>query len=366
MREDLHNDQEYLDALKREVYYDVVKGVVTLEDIDPILSGAEEYLRLRRQVIARIRRWRNRALTLYYTIKYRLKPGVLTINGKTLSIDQIIDEFARRDYVCDSGIAAPVYLSLLLQKPLLIEGEPGVGKTEIAKVLSAMLDAELIRLQCYEGLDETRALYEWNYQKQLLYIQGKEHTVEDVFSDEFIMVRPLMKAILAEETPPVLLIDEIDKADEEFEAFLLEILSDFQISIPEFGTVKAKTIPHIIITNNDTRELTPALKRRCIYLYIDYPTEEKEQKILLKKVPGIQAATAGQIAHLMNTLRTKVDLIKKPSIAEGIDFARAATIEGINDVDAQVIDRFLSTLLKNKEDMAMVNKRGGGRWLVGI
>jgi len=244
-----------------------------------------------------------------------------------------------------------------------VEGEPGVGKTEIAKVLSAMLDTELIRLQCYEGLDENKALYEWNYQKQLLYIQGQERSIRDVFSEEFLMLRPLLKAIQAEGKPPVLLIDEIDKADEEFEAFLLEILSDFQVSIPEFGTVKAKTIPHIIITNNDVRELTDALKRRCIYLYIDYPTVDKEEDILRKKVPGIPAALARQVAQLMHTLRARSDLLKKPSIAEGIDLARALTIEGVADIEETTVDRFLPTILKNKEDMAMMRKKGQEKWL---
>lgn len=363
MAEISSREEEYLEALKREVYYDVVKGLLKVSDIDPILTGAEDYLRLRRQSITCLQRWRDLLLSIYGSIRGQFKRGMLMISGNAISVEQIIKNFADLDYVCDATIADSVYLSLLLQKPLLIEGEPGVGKTEIAKVLAKMLGTELIRLQCYEGLDESKALYEWNYQKQLLYIQGKECGIEDVFSQEFLMVRPLLRAILTEGPPPVLLIDEIDKADEEFEAFLLETLSDFQVSIPEFGTVKAKTIPHIVITNNDVRELTNALKRRCIYLYIDYPTVEKEQEILFKKVPGIKAAVAQQIAQLMNTLRSKVDLLKKPSIAEGIDFARAVTLEGTGNVDAETIDKFLPTLLKNKEDIAMVRKRGGGKWL---
>lgn len=358
MRSSSSHDEEYLEALKREVYFDVITGFLKTSDIDPILTGAQDYLNLRRKTRARIRQWKN-------WIQYKLKRGILMVNGNIITVDQVIQRFSALDYVCDNTIAYAIYLSLLLQKPLLIEGEPGVGKTEIAKVLSAMVGAELIRLQCYEGLDENKALYEWNYQKQLLFIQGKERTAEDVFSEEFLMVRPLLKAILSD-VSPVLLIDEIDKADEEFEAFLLEILSDFQISIPEFGTLKAKTIPHIIITNNDVRELTDALKRRCIYLYIDYPTVEKEQNILLKKVPGIKEPLARQIAELMHTLRTRVELMKKPSIAEGIDFARAVTMEGLETVDGDVVDRFLPTLLKNKEDVAMMKKRGGGKWLAEI
>lgn len=358
-----YSDEEYLEALQREIYYDIVSGFLKPGDTGAILAGAQDYLRLRNRVIAYFTQWRDWMQSTCHFVRRLLKRGMLMASTNAISVDTIIKEFAALDYVCDTTIADSIYLSLLLGKPLLIEGEPGVGKTEIAKVLAGMLKTELIRLQCYEGLDESKALYEWNYQKQLLYIQGKERTLEDVFSQEFLMVRPLMKAILAEGTPPVLLIDEIDKADEEFEAFLLELLSDFQVSIPEFGTVKAKTIPHIVITNNDVRELTNALKRRCIYLYIGYPTVEKEQNILLKKVPNIKPQVAKQVAQLMSTLRSKVDLLKKPSIAEGIDFARAVTLEGTVNVDDKTIDRLLPTLLKNKEDVTMVRKRGGGAWL---
>lgn len=360
------DDLVYLEALKRELFFDVVKGRLKTEDVSPILVGAEEYLLLRRRASDWWPGLGRRMDACLNLLKGFLGRRMLMVNEKAISVDRIIKDFAGLDYVCDTDIADAVYLSMLLNKPLLVEGEPGVGKTEIAKVLAGMLGSELIRLQCYEGLDESKALYEWNYQKQLLYIQGKERTIEDVFSDEFLMVRPLLKAIRAEGSPPVLLIDEIDKADEEFEAFLLEVLSDFQISIPEFGTIKARTIPHIIITNNDVRELTDALKRRCIYLYIDYPPVEKERNILLKKVAGLKPALALQIAQAMNTLRGKSDLLKKPSIAEGIDFARALTLEGIIEVDDAVIDRFLPTLLKNKEDVAMMRKRGGGTWLGGI
>lgn len=355
MKDTSSNDQEYLETLQREVYYDVVSGFLKSQDVSPILNGAREYLHLRERILASMRQ-------IKYWLQSKLNRGILMVNGKAITVEEVIRKFADLDYVCDANIAYAVYLSLLLQKPLLIEGEPGVGKTEIAKVLAAMVNTDLIRLQCYEGLDENKALYEWNYQKQLLFIQGQERTIDDVFSEEFLMVRPLMKAILSEKSP-VLLIDEIDKADEEFEAFLLEILSDFQISIPEFGTIKAKSIPHIIITNNDIRELTDALKRRCIYLYIDYPSIAKEQNILLKKVPGIQENLAQQIAKLMHALRTRADLQKKPSIAEGIDFARAVTLEGIETVNGSVVDQFLPTLLKNKEDVARIKKRGGVKWL---
>lgn len=359
-------DEVYMDNLKREAYFDVVTGVLKWDDVSPILVGAEDYLRLRHKGIDLIKKWSERLRSITGLKRRLTGRGMIMINDKQISTERISEEFAAFDYICDEQIAEAVYFSLLLKKPLLIEGEPGVGKTEIAKVLAAMMGSELIRLQCYEGLDESKALYEWNYQKQLLYIQGKERAIEDVFGEEFLMVRPLMKAILAEGTPPILLIDEIDKADEEFEAFLLEVLSDFQISIPEFGTIKARTIPLIVITNNDVRELTNALKRRCIYLYIDYPTIDKERDILLKKVPGIKANVALQIAQAMNNLRSKADLLKKPSIAEGIDFARAVTLEGIDDISDHVVKRFLPTLLKNKDDIAMMRKGGQITWLGGI
>lgn len=356
-------DEVYMDNLKRETYFDVVTGLLKSDEVSPILVGAEEYLRLRRQGLELWQKWSGRWRGLDRLKRRLTGRGMLMVNDKQLSSEKISEEFAALDYICDEEIAEAVYFSLLLKKPLLIEGEPGVGKTEIAKVLAAMLGSELIRLQCYEGLDESKALYEWNYQKQLLFIQGQGKAVEDVFGEEFLMVRPLMKAILAEGTPPVLLIDEVDKADEEFEAFLLEVLSDFQISIPEFGTIKARTIPLIVVTNNDVRELTDALKRRCIYLYIDYPSIEKERDILLKKVPGIKPAVALQIAQAMNNLRSKPDLLKKPSIAEGIDFARAATLEGIDEISDEVVKRFLPTLLKNKDDIAMMRKGGQITWL---
>lgn len=359
-------DEIYLDNLKREAYFDVVTGVLKWDDVSPILMGAEDYLRLRRQGLDFLHSWSKRLRGVRRFNRNLTGRGMFMINDKQISPEKISQNFAALDYICDEEIAEAVYFSLLLKKPLLIEGEPGVGKTEIAKVLAAMLGSELIRLQCYEGLDESKALYEWNYQKQLLFIQGQGKAVEDVFGEDFLMVRPLMKAILAEGTPPVLLIDEIDKADEEFEAFLLEILSDFQISIPEFGTIKARTIPFIVITNNDVRELTNALKRRCIYLYIDYPSIEKERDILLKKVPGIKPPVALQIARAMNKLRHNADLLKKPSIAEGIDFARAATLEGIEEISEDVVKRFLPTLLKNKDDIAMMRKGGQITWLGGI
>lgn len=361
--QDYDHDAEYLENLTREIYYDTVQGFLKVEEVSPIIAGAQDYLRLRRLILGWFKRCGQRLSLVFQPGRILFKRGVLMIDGQKITTAQIIEAFSARNYVCDEHIADAVYMSLLLQKPLLIEGEPGVGKTEIAKVLAAMLNTELIRLQCYEGLDENKALYEWNYQKQLLYIQGKERSISDVFSEEFLMMRPLLKAIHAEDRAPVLLIDEIDKADEEFEAFLLEILSDFQVSIPEFGTVKAKTIPHIVITNNDVRELTNALKRRCIYLYIDYPTVEKETDIICKRVPGIKPATARQAAQLMHALRSRTDLLKKPSIAEGLDLARALTLEGIETIDEYVVDRFLPTILKNKEDTDLMRVKGKDKWL---
>jgi len=326
------DDELYMENLKRELHYDVASGLLKPLDVYPILAGGQEYLQLRRRVIEALahgREWLQTASRPARRFRYYLYKWRVSMRVKNhFSPEKIMNEFTSLDYVCDETIAEAVYLALLLKKPLLVEGEPGVGKTEIAKVLAKMLNTQLIRLQCYEGLDESKALYEWNYQKQLLYIQGKDKAAEDVFAEEFLMVRPLLKAILAEDPAPVLLIDEIDKADEEFEAFLLEVLSDFQVSIPEFGTVKAKTIPYIVITNNDARELTNALKTVRFSLH-RLPTVEKEEKILLHRVPGIDKELAHQVAELMNALRKRTDLVKKPSIAEGIDFAQALTMEGI-------------------------------------
>lgn len=287
-------EEKYLEELQRELYADVVGGQIKSEEVIPILTGAQEYLRLRRRLNAFLLRFRSKSK------RWWSKLFPFTVK-RTLSPEDIRERFFYYGYVCDEPIAEAVHLSLVLEKPLLVEGEPGVGKTEIAKVLAQVLQADLIRLQCYEGLDENKALYEWNYQKQLLYIQGGKE-VQDIFSEEFLLPRPLLKAI-TNDKPTVLLIDEIDKADEEFEAMLLEILSDFQISIPELGTIKARRKPHVIITNNDTRDLSDALVRRCVYLYIDYPTVEKEEAILLKKVKGLSPLMAREIALLMHNLK---------------------------------------------------------------
>ncbi|MGZ8524551.1 MAG: AAA family ATPase [Chitinophagaceae bacterium] len=258
-------------------------------------------------------------------------------------------------YITDDTVAMSVFLSLQLNKPLLIEGPAGVGKTEIAKVMANALETDLIRLQCYEGLDATHALYEWNYQRQLLHIKMTEHDLQPVddkektiFSDNFLMKRPLLQAI-THHKPPVLLIDEIDRSDEEFESFLLEVLSDWQITIPEIGTIKATHIPRVILTGNRTRELSEALRRRCLYLYIDYPDFEKEWLIVKNKVPGIDAKLAEQITRFMQQLRI-MKLEKTPGLSETIDWAMALSSLHINHLDKAIIEQTLGVVLKDWRD----------------
>jgi MoxR-like ATPase len=262
-------------------------------------------------------------------------------------------------YITDDSVAMSVFLSLQLNKPLLIEGPAGVGKTEIAKVMANALQTDLIRLQCYEGLDATHALYEWNYQRQLLHLKMVEHNqqaVEEkektIFSDGFLMKRPLLQAI-THDKKPVLLIDEIDRSDEEFESFLLEVLSDWQITIPEIGTIKATHIPQVILTSNRTRELSEALRRRCLYLYIDYPDFEKEWMIVKNKVPGIDAKLAEQITGFMQQLRT-IKLEKTPGIAETLDWAAALSALHIDHLDKNIIEQTLGVVLKDWKDTRQV------------
>jgi MoxR-like ATPase len=258
-------------------------------------------------------------------------------------------------YITDDSVAMSVFLSLKLNKPLLVEGPAGVGKTEIAKVMAKALETDLIRLQCYEGLDATHALYEWNYQRQLLHLKMVEHneqTVEEkektIFSDSFLMKRPLMQAITHHKRP-VLLIDEIDRSDEEFESFLLEVLSDWQITVPEIGTIKATHIPQVILTGNRTRELSEALRRRCLYLYIDYPDFEKEWQIVKNKVPGIDAKLAEQITLFMQQLRV-FKLEKTPGVAETLDWAMALSALHIDHLDKNIIEQTLGVVLKDWRD----------------
>jgi MoxR-like ATPase len=265
----------------------------------------------------------------------------------------------QQGYITDKAIAMSVFLSLQLNKPLLIEGPAGVGKTEIAKVMANALQTDLIRLQCYEGLDATHALYEWNYQRQLLHLKMTEHdthTIDEkertIFSEPFLMKRPLLQAITHSQKP-VLLIDEVDRSDEEFESFLLEVLSDWQITIPEIGTIKATHIPQVILTGNRTRELSEALRRRCLYLYIDYPDFEKEWLIVKNKVPAIDAKLSEQITRFMQELR-KMKLEKTPGLAETLDWAMALAALHVDHLDKTIIEQTLGVVLKEWQDTRQV------------
>jgi MoxR-like ATPase len=280
------------------------------------------------------------------------------------SVDALIEAFERQGYVADTALATAIYLSTRLRKPLLIEGHAGLGKTEVAKVLASRLATRLIRLQCYEGLDVSSAVYEWNYQRQLLAIklhEKSEQTVEEkekhIFSYEFLLQRPLLLSILEEDAPPVLLIDEIDRADEAFEAFLLELLSDFQISVPELGTIKAKHIPYVILTSNRSRELSDALKRRCLYHWIDYPSFEKEMRIVRGRLPAIQERLAMQVVHLVQNVR-QLDLSKPPGVAETLDCAQAAAALGKDRIDVETVEQTLGCLVKSMEDSTTLKAAG--------
>lgn len=263
-------------------------------------------------------------------------------------------------YIYDENMATTLAVALQLGRPLLVEGAAGVGKTEIAKVMAAALDRELVRMQCYEGLDESKALYEWNYQKQLLSIQinmnetDKDKLTKALFSDEYLLERPLLRSIRSEK-PVVLLIDEIDKSDEEFEAFLLELLSDMQVSIPEIGTVKARSIPFVVLTSNRARPLSEALRRRCAYLYIEYPDMEKELAILRAKMPHIDDRLCAQIAVATQKLRSSEAILKKPSIAETLDWAAALDALGIRELTPEAVKATAGFILKNNEDMAVLD-----------
>ncbi|HZD65974.1 MAG TPA: MoxR family ATPase [Acidimicrobiales bacterium] len=280
------------------------------------------------------------------------------------SIASVRDGLGRVSYLADEGIAGVVYLAERLGKPVLVEGPAGTGKTELAKAVAAMSGSRLVRLQCYEGLDEAKALYEWNYKKQLLRIQAERVTdghgqvwsdvEEDIFSEDFLLARPLLEAIRAEE-PVVLLVDEVDRIEVETEALLLEVLSDYQVSIPELGTVAATRIPLVFLTSNATRELSEALKRRCLYLYLDYPDLDRERQIVLARVPGISDHLADQVARIVRSLRS-LELKKHPSVSETLDWARTLVVLGIESLDAdQAVDR-LNVLLKHRSDIARAAK----------
>ena len=275
------------------------------------------------------------------------------------SIEALQDDMRAHDYICDRSLATVIFLAMRLEKPILFEGEAGVGKTEVAKVLAAMLDAKLIRLQCYEGLDVNTALYEWNFPRQMLHIKIAEAAAEvssdqieqEIFSPDYLIKRPLLEAIQSGvHTPTVLLIDEIDRSDEEFEAFLLEMLSDFQISIPEIGTVRAERHPVVILTSNRTREIHDALKRRCLFHWIDYPTFEKEYEIVRTKVPGIEERLTSQVCQFIEAMRQQ-DFYKRPGVAETLDWARALLYLGRARLDIPTITETLGCVLKYKEDV---------------
>ena len=277
------------------------------------------------------------------------------------STDAISAAFRERGYITDRSIATAVFLALQLERPLLLEGEAGVGKTELAKVLAASLGARLIRLQCYEGLDVNTAVYEWNYPRQMLEIrlleargEADRATAHDIFGPEFLIRRPLLQALEATDgEPPVLLIDEIDRADEEFEAYLLEILSDFQVSVPEIGTIRADRPPRVVLTSNRTREVHDALKRRCLYHWIDYPTAQKEFEIVLARVPAAPEALARSVVGFVHRLR-EADLTKVPGIAETLDWAGALLALGTPELTPDVVDETLGVVLKYEEDIRQV------------
>ncbi len=284
--------------------------------------------------------------------------------------DQIADRLAAAGYVADRDLATALWLMDYLKRPLLLEGEAGVGKTEVAKALAKVHDTELIRLQCYEGLDQNAALYEWNYQRQLLAIKARESGGEDadrieehIFSEKYLLERPLLAAIRREK-PPVLLVDEVDRADEEFEAFLFELLSDFQVSIPELGTVTARSIPRVVLTSNGTRELSDALRRRCLYHYVDFPDVDREARIILTRLPGVDTALALQIARMVGAIR-KEDLRKVPGVAETLDWT--ATLVGleVHDLRAapEVVHETMVCLMKTHEDRSRVTREVSDRLL---
>lgn len=277
-------------------------------------------------------------------------------------IRRIQEIMEREAYITDRQIATSVFLATALGKPLLVEGHPGVGKTEIAKVLARMQSADLIRLQCYEGLDATTALYEWNYPRQLLHIKLEEHSSTSLadreatlFSDAFLLKRPLLAAITHRGTPPVLLIDEVDRSDEEFEAFLLEVLSDFQVTIPEIGTIKAEHRPLVVLTSNRTRELSEALRRRCLYLWIDYPSFEKELRIVRSKVPGLSEQLARDVTALLQSLR-RMRLSKLPGVAESLDWAAALVALHAVHLDEEIIRDTMGCFLKDDADFQVLER----------
>jgi MoxR-like ATPase len=296
--------------------------------------------------------------------------GEAIVNPNELTIEQVQDILRAERYICDRSLATVVYLSLVMGKPLLLEGEAGVGKTEIAKVLSKVLGAKLIRLQCYEGLDANTALYEWNYPKQMLRIKleevehGDKETVEtEIFTQDYLIKRPLLEAIQTDGAgPPVLLIDEIDRADMEFEAFLLEVLSDFQITIPEIGTIAAKHRPYVFLTSNRTREIHDALKRRCLYHWIEYPSFEKEYEIITAKFPDVETNMAKQICAFMQKVR-QMNFYKRPGVAETLDWASALIALNRRELDDKTVVETMGCVFKYREDLHHLREQVEGKQL---
>jgi MoxR-like ATPase len=290
------------------------------------------------------------------------------VDPKQLTIEKVQDALRQDKYICDRSLATVVYLSIAMGKPLLLEGEAGVGKTEVAKVLAGIMETKLIRLQCYEGLDANTALYEWNYPKQMLRIKLEEVGRRDrdavnteIFTEEYLVKRPLLEAIQGNgAVPPVLLIDEIDRADMEFEAFLLEVLSDFQITIPELGTIRAKMRPYVFLTSNRTREIHDALKRRCLYHWIDYPTFEKEREIIATKFPRIGERLADQICFFMQQVR-QMNFYKRPGVAETLDWASALIALSRDELDEKTIEETVGCVFKYREDLHHVQEELAGK-----
>ena len=280
------------------------------------------------------------------------------------SVDELIEVLRAQAYLADRGLATAIFLGISLDRPILLEGEPGVGKTEMAKALAAAFDSELIRLQCYEGIDANQALYEWDYTRQLLYVRalsereaGSKQAIDDLFGPQFLVERPLLKATRAG-SRAVLLVDEIDRADDEFEAFLLEVLSDFQVTIPEIGTIRAEEPPVVIITSNRTRELHDALKRRCLYHWIDYPNPDREAEVVRVRAPEVSEALARKVVEAVTQLR-RMDLVKKPGMAETIDWARALEFLGADDMETDLTEETLGSVIKDHDDYVLVRQSLG-------
>ncbi|MEK6600387.1 MAG: MoxR family ATPase [Candidatus Binatota bacterium] len=292
------------------------------------------------------------------------------MNAKKLTIEKIQEALRKQQYICDRSLATVIYLSITMGKPVLLEGEAGVGKTEVAKVLADVMETKLIRLQCYEGLDANTALYEWNYPKQMLRIKleevsrGNRDVVEtEIFTEEYLVKRPLLEAIQSDgSTPPVLLIDEIDRADMEFEAFLLEVLSDFQITIPEIGTIRAKLRPYVFLTSNRTREIHDALKRRCLYHWIDYPAFEKEYEIVMTKFPQVRDHLAKQICAFMQRVR-QMNFYKRPGVAETLDWASALITLNRQELDEKTLEETMGCIFKYREDLHHLREELSGKRL---